>query len=41
DVVRGLPWVLGRRRVVPAHVEHGLRLLEAPQRASRARRYVG
>ncbi|WP_290061603.1 glycosyltransferase family 2 protein [Amycolatopsis solani] len=41
DVVRGLPWVLAQRRVVPAQVEHGLRLLEAPQRASQARRYVG
>ncbi len=41
DVARGLPWVLRDRRVVPPHVEHGLRLLEAPQRASKARRYVG
>lgn len=41
DVARGLPWVLRDRRVVPGHVEHGLRLLEAPQRASKARRYVG
>ncbi len=41
DVVRGLPWVLTARRVVPAHVEEGLRLLEEPQRNSKARRYVG
>ncbi|MET8849494.1 glycosyltransferase [Amycolatopsis sp. NPDC004625] len=41
DVARGLPGVLRDRRVVPPHVEHGLRLLEAPQRASQARRYVG
>lgn len=41
DVARGLPGVLRDRRVVPQHVEHGLRLLEAPQRASKARRYVG
>lgn len=41
DVARGLPWVLAGRRVVPPHVEHGLRLLEEPQRRSTARRYVG
>jgi hypothetical protein len=41
DVARGLPWVLAARRVVPPHVEHGLRLLEGPQRESKARRYVG
>lgn len=39
--VRGLPWVMRERRVVPAHVEHGLRLLEESQRTSTARRYVG
>jgi GT2 family glycosyltransferase len=38
--VRGMPWVLARRRVVPAGVERDLHLLEAPQRASAARRYV-
>jgi GT2 family glycosyltransferase len=27
----GLPWILRRRRVVPAEVEHGLRLLERPR----------
>ncbi|MDT7802093.1 MAG: hypothetical protein QOI78_5526 [Actinomycetota bacterium] len=41
DVVRGLPGVLADRRVVPPRVEHGLRLLEEPQRRSVARRYVG
>ncbi len=39
--VAGLPWVMRHRRVVPGHVEAALRLLEAPQRASPARRYVG
>jgi GT2 family glycosyltransferase len=37
----GLPWVLRERRVIPPHVEGWLRLLEAPQRTSPARRYVG
>ncbi|MEV6905314.1 glycosyltransferase [Amycolatopsis sp. NPDC051372] len=41
EVLRGLPWVLAERRVVPAAVEEGLRLLEGPQRESKARRYVG
>jgi GT2 family glycosyltransferase len=41
DVVRGLPWVLAERRVVPAPVEAGLVLLEEPQRRSAARRYIG
>jgi GT2 family glycosyltransferase len=41
DALRGLPWVLRERAVVPPAVEHGLRLLEAPQRHSAARRYVG
>ena len=39
--LRGLPWVLKERRVVPGMVEENLRLLEAPQRKSTARRYVG
>jgi GT2 family glycosyltransferase len=39
--VRGLPWVVRERQVVPAHVERGLRLLEEPQRQSKARRYIG
>ncbi|HEV2068941.1 MAG TPA: glycosyltransferase [Acidimicrobiales bacterium] len=38
--VRGLPWVLRNRRVVPAEVEAGLRLLDEPQMHSRARQYV-
>ncbi|WP_236670532.1 glycosyltransferase family 2 protein [Streptomyces sp. 7-21] len=37
----GLPWLLRERRVVPPEVEARLRLLDGPQRASRARRYVG
>lgn len=41
EALAGLPWVLRERQVVPPEVEHGLRLLEAPQRHSRARRYVG
>lgn len=41
EAVAGLPWVLRERQVVPPEVEHGLRLLEEPQRHSRARRYVG
>jgi GT2 family glycosyltransferase len=36
----GLPWILCERRVIPAHVEAGLRRLEKPQRRSVARRYV-
>ncbi|MBN6038378.1 glycosyltransferase family 2 protein [Amycolatopsis sp. 195334CR] len=39
--LRGLPWVLRSRRVVPAAVEAGLVDLEESQRASVARRYVG
>ncbi|MFC4372950.1 glycosyltransferase family 2 protein [Nocardia halotolerans] len=39
--LRGLPWVLRERDVVPADVEAGLVLLEASQRDSPARRYVG
>ena len=41
EALRGLPWVLRERQVVPPEVEHGLRLLEEPQRQSKARRYVG
>ncbi|MGP3969925.1 glycosyltransferase family 2 protein [Streptomyces sp. 6N223] len=36
-----LPRILRERRVVPPEVEQRLRLLDATQRASRARRYVG
>jgi GT2 family glycosyltransferase len=39
--VRGLPWVIRERRVIPPAVEAGIRLLEAPRRASPARRYIG
>lgn len=41
EALGGLAWVLRERRVVPAAVEQGLRLLEEPQRHSPARRYVG
>lgn len=40
DAVAGLPWVLRQRRVVPAWVEERLRLLDAQQLGSGARRYV-
>lgn len=41
EALRGLPWVLSERRVVPPSVEEGLRSLEDSQRRSTARRYVG
>ncbi|MFF3227037.1 glycosyltransferase family 2 protein [Nocardia suismassiliense] len=41
DTLRGLPWVLRERKVVPSSVEAGLMLLEESQRRSPARRYVG
>lgn len=41
EAARGLGWVLRERRRLPADVEDRLRLLEAPQRASQARRYCG
>jgi len=40
DAVRGLPWVLARRRRRPPEVEARLAPLDAAQRASTARRYV-
>jgi N-acetylglucosaminyl-diphospho-decaprenol L-rhamnosyltransferase len=40
DAVRGAPWVLRERAVVPPHVEDGYRALEAMQLRSRARQYV-
>jgi N-acetylglucosaminyl-diphospho-decaprenol L-rhamnosyltransferase len=40
DAIRGLPWVLAARRVVPPDVERGYRQLEQMQRRSSARRYV-
>ncbi|MFD2419665.1 glycosyltransferase family 2 protein [Amycolatopsis pigmentata] len=39
--LRGLPWVVRNRRVVPRTVEAGLMSLEDSQRNSVARRYVG
>ena len=41
EAVAGLRWVVHERRVIPASVEHGLRLLAAPRRSGQARRYVG
>jgi glycosyltransferase involved in cell wall biosynthesis len=41
EAVRGLPWVLNERRVVPEGVEHGLRLLEQARKGTTARSYVG
>lgn len=38
--LRGLPWVLRRRRVVPSHVEEKLRALDEPQLNSPTRKYV-
>jgi GT2 family glycosyltransferase len=38
--LRGLPWVLRERRPVPPRVEARIQLLDAPRRASSARRYV-
>ena len=40
DALRGLPWVVRERRVVPPHVEQRLRLMDGPQLESRVRRYV-
>ena len=40
DAVRGAPWVIRERRVVPARVEARLRALDIPQTTSTARRYV-
>ncbi|XVQ08357.1 glycosyltransferase family 2 protein [Spirillospora sp. CA-255316] len=36
----GVPWVVRERRPVPPDVERRLRILDGPQRRSRARRYV-
>ena len=38
--VRGLPWVLRERRVLPPHAEARFAALDAVQRRSTARRYV-
>jgi GT2 family glycosyltransferase len=40
DAVRGLPWVLRERRVLPPHAEARFAALEHAQRSSTARRYV-
>ncbi|WP_448627881.1 glycosyltransferase family 2 protein [Geodermatophilus sp. URMC 64] len=40
DAVRGAPWVLRERRVLPAHAEARFAALEEAQRRSTARRYV-
>ena len=40
DAARGAVWVAASRRVVPAHVEAGYRLLEHDQAHSGSRRYV-
>lgn len=37
----GLPWVLRERRPLPTAIERRFRMLEGPQNASSARRYVG
>lgn len=39
--LRGVPWVLRERRVVPPAVEDAVRTVEPTQLRSRARRYVG
>jgi GT2 family glycosyltransferase len=40
EAVRGLPWVLRERRVLPPHAEARFAALEEAQRHSTARRYV-
>lgn len=40
EALRGLPWVWRERRCLPPAVAEGLRLLDAQQLASKARRYV-
>jgi GT2 family glycosyltransferase len=40
QAVRGMPWVLRERRVLPAHAEARFAALEHAQRSSSARRYV-
>lgn len=41
DAVRGVPWLVTQRRPRPAEVESRLAPLDAAQRRSKARRYVG
>ena len=38
--LRGAPWVMRERRVLPAHAERRFLAVEQVQRRSRARRYV-
>jgi GT2 family glycosyltransferase len=40
DALRGVPWVLQERRVLPPHAEARFAALEQAQHRSRARRYV-
>jgi GT2 family glycosyltransferase len=40
DALRGLPYVVRNRRVVPPYVEDAYRRLDEPQRTSKARRYI-
>lgn len=40
EALRGAPWVIRERRVLPARVEERFRIVEGSQRGSRARRYV-
>jgi hypothetical protein len=40
DAVRGIPWVVAERRVLPPHAEARFAALEDAQRRSTARRYV-
>ncbi len=40
EAVRGIPWVVRERRVLPAHAEARFAALETFQRKSQARRYV-
>ncbi|WP_037858731.1 glycosyltransferase family 2 protein [Streptomyces sp. NRRL S-340] len=41
EAAGALPWIVRERRVLPPEVEARLRLLEAGQRRSKARRYTG
>lgn len=41
DALRGMPWVLGERRPLPAHVERRMAAIEQAQARSTARRYIG
>lgn len=41
EALRGVPWVLRERRVVPPEVEESIRSVEPTQLRSPARRYVG